>query len=363
MNAHEEVTQEEQALPREGSILPALRDPEVTPAPTIEDLLAMEGEKGLIYAQQKETLLRIMREASIRMTHPEDWVLFKRREDESGPGRVTAYLSDAGCKRIKRFWGIEVVPCDGGAEFAKEKIIDKESGIFAFVVTGDGRCHATGDRIFAEEGVRRSDEDFVKGKKGIQLEIEVRKASFANLHGGITRSLTGLGNLPATYLDDVWLKEGKGKTTAHCAKGRGFGSQDARVGMADVDYGDAPTCQQKGCGRKMVLRPGKGDRGPFWGCPNYQQCGQKPINAVARPKDAAAHENGAQRQPGDEEPEGKPLGDDPQQAIGKIKYRLQERIHGKPWQKEILAMVLKAKTLDECVDLETMISDREKAGK
>jgi hypothetical protein len=111
----------------------------------------------------------------------------------------------------------------------------------------------------------------------------------------------------------------------------------------------------------MVLRPGKGDRGPFWGCPNYQQCGQKPINAVARPKSAATPEAG---EDSPEEPGGKAgNGDDPQQAIGKIKYRLQERLAGKPWSKEILPMVLKAKTLDECVDLETLISDREKAGK
>jgi len=341
-----------------GEILPVIREEELQRV-TIESLAQrMEGE----YFENLGDLLAMIRSASIMQTEPEDWVLFRRPAQDGEEGRVTAFLQDVGCQRIMGMWKIEVRPPQGHADFVRARIKADDSDDFAWTTTGDGVCNlfAAPIKVYNVEGVRRSDEDFVKYKKGIQKEVEVRKASFANLNGGIVRRLTGLGSVSVRLLDEVWKNQGKGKTSAHCARGRGYGTQDSRLGAGDVEFGDAPKCPT--CGKTMVLRPGKAPRGPFWGCLGYPKCQQKPIDAkpVAKKPAAAedAEEQHQQREPGDDSGA---AGTTQGEGIGQAKYRLQERIAGKPWQKEILAMVLKAKTLDECVDLETMISDREKA--
>lgn len=340
-----------------GEVLLARREPE-REVITLEHLAqVIDGD----FVQSYADLLAMARRASIAMTEPEDWVLFKRGDGDGA--RVTAYLQDVGAQRIEDLWQIEVKPPGGVKEFPRERIAADGSDEFAWTMTGDGICHRTGKRVYAIEGVRRSDEDFVKYKKGIQREIEVRKAAFANLHGGIVRRLTGLASVSAELLEEVWKAAGQTrKKVANCAEGKGFGTKSERLGEArQADYGDPPACPK--CGKKMVFRPGRDGREPFFGCSDYKTCGQKPITAKLISKPAAPTQ---ERQAGNDtppEPNG-PKGADPTQqaTVGQHKYRLQERVAGTPWAKEMLAMILKAKTFDELIDLETLIGDREKGG-
>jgi hypothetical protein len=303
------------------------------------------------------------------MTDPQDWTLFKKPEDQGG--LITAFLDDSGCQRIAPLWGIDVTPEGNRDSFHVEQLNVGDD--YLITISGDAFCHTTGATIRGIEGCRGSDEDFVKHVTGTRKLSYVRKAAFANLSGGCVRKITGLSSLPLSELERVWKP--LGKNWQHCNKGRGFGAAEKRFGTGET--GTEPKCP-KCNGPMKLIKPKPGATWQaFWGCGQGKDKCKGSVQdadwqkAVAARKAAepdteavAAPAEEAQREPGDApaEPNGKPPGDDTEQAIGKMKYRLQQRIAGKPWQKEILAMVLKAKTLDDLVDLETVIIDREKGG-
>ncbi len=104
---------------------------------------------------------------------------------------------------------------------------------------------------------------------GIQRLMAVAAGARANLDGNATRKLTGLEGVSTEELDECW--HGTWKKTTLCNKGRGFGSSDERVGGAaahGIAADDIPLCPA--CKIKLTFRPGKGDRGAFWGCRQYK---------------------------------------------------------------------------------------------
>src|SRR5262245_24520021 len=66
----------------------ALRSPSVPV--TLNELAALRTEGALAVLEARTNVLEAARRKSIRLTHPEDWVLFKSPDD-----RITAYLQDA----------------------------------------------------------------------------------------------------------------------------------------------------------------------------------------------------------------------------------------------------------------------------
>ena len=342
--------------PETGEVMPDQLAPRDLPAVTLESLAQLRPGD---YLQNLGDLTQALRKVSIMQTEPEDWVLFRRPGQDGEEGRVTAYLQDAGCQRIMGMWKIEVMPSQGRMDFEREQIAIEGTEDFAWVTRGNGICKlwAEPQTLYNIEGVRRSDEDFVKYKKGIQKSIEVRKASFANLNGSIVRRLTGLGGVAVRLLDEVWKLEGRGKTSANCARGKGYGTQAERLGEArDVEYGDPPKCPT--CQRKMVLRHGK--KGPFWGCPGYPKCEQKPIDAKPIPQTQSQAQ-----EPEGAEPEPKGKAENGNQELGKHKWQLQEKlttVKDQKWAKETLKLVLAAKTENELLDIETTIKDKLEGG-
>lgn len=225
---------------------------------TLEELAALKGEAIEILKARNE-VLEVARLHAIRMTHPEDWVLNKTRD-----GRVTGYLQDSGCERVRPILGIEIF--DVGSP---EKVVSLDGKSFAVVISGRGRSRLTRDEIEAVEGIRESTEDFCKDLTGIKQELRVRQAARANLDGRIVRELAGLGSMPLEELERAW--KGTDKKTQFCRLGRGFGSQDERLGSfkADVPQVEPPQCPH--CKIPLVYRPAKGDRKAFYGCSQYQQ--------------------------------------------------------------------------------------------
>lgn len=355
---NDNTPQEQPPVEHTGEVLPAVREPEQEGLVTLESLAQrMDGD----FVENVAHILESARRASIAMTEPDDWVLFKRVDVGTGEERSTAFLQDVGCQRLEDLWRIEVKPPRGEKDFRKERISVPASEDFAWTFVGDGVCHLTHRTVYGIEGVRRSDEDFVKYKKGIQREVEVRKAAFANLHGGIVRRLTGLGAVSTRLLQEVWDVQGTGKKAAQCPKGKGYGSKSERLGEdKNLDYGPAPMCPK--CGKTMVLR--QGQRGPFWGCPAYQTCGQKPIDAKPVGTKPPAEEQ--HREPGDEgpEPQGGKQQPEPAQELGRMKYKLQEKLAAvkQPWAQDALKEVLAAKDAQSLTDLGITIDDRLKQG-
>jgi hypothetical protein len=279
----------------------ALRRPDI-PA-TLSELAALKGE-AIEIIEARVQVLATLRKASIRATSPEDWLLFKA-PDEQG-GQVVGYLQDCGADRVRDLYGIEIFDIS-----KPEKVNGTEAGQFHYLITGSGRCKLTRQIVEAMEGGRSSTDDFCRGKSGAELELLVRKAARANLDGNITRELSGMKSVPLADLTDAWT--GTRKDVAQCRLGRGFGTRDERLGARtekapDVEPPVCPHCKTKG-----AYRPAKGNRGAFYGCPNYGKhpeqkwivdaaewvAKQQPKPAQAAAPAPASPANGA-REPGQE---------------------------------------------------------------
>jgi hypothetical protein len=275
----------------------ALRHPSVPV--NIHDLAALKGE-ALEVLEARLLILETARRRAIRLTHPEDWVLFKAPDE-----RITGYLQDSGCDRVRDVIGVEVF--DVGTP---ERIASADGKSFMYVIRGNGRSRMTMQTVENMEGGRQSTDDFCKDKTGAQLELTVRKAARANLDGNITRELTGLKAVPLEELVESW--KGTSKNWEHCRKGRGFGSRDERLGATREGDPDVapPTCPH--CppvnGRPVSLkyRPARGDRKAFYGCPNFEKHPQQKV--IIDAADWVAKQQAAQaatpvtrsREPGEE---------------------------------------------------------------
>lgn len=242
----------------------ALRHPGV---PTTIDQLAARRGEAIEIIEARIQILETARLRAIRMTHPEDWVLFKTKDD-----RVTGYLSDSGCERVRPIMSISIFQVE-----EPKRVVSSDGNSFAYIVRGRGRSGLTLDVLDAVDGVRESTEDFCKDLKGVKQDIRVQQAARANLDGKIVRELGGLSSVPKEELERAWT--GTEKKVEHCRKGRGFGSQDERLGGTKAGEPDVepPTC--KHCGAKMVHR--RGDRGNFYGCPQYQTHADKKFTVDA----------------------------------------------------------------------------------
>jgi hypothetical protein len=241
---------EEQGLARQ------LRSPGVPVS--VNELAARKGEAVEILDARAQ-VLNTARTHAIRVTHPEDWVLFRSKDE-----RVVGYLEDSGCERVRPIFGISIF----GVEEPK-KIVSSDGRSFAIIVRGRGRSGLTLDEIEAVEGIRESTDDFCKDLQGIKQEVRVRQAARANLDGKIVRELAGLASVPIEELTRAWT--GTDKKVEHCRKGRGFGSQDERFGGTRAGAPDVepPVCAV--CGTKGALRKGKDGKPDWYGCPNYEQ--------------------------------------------------------------------------------------------
>lgn len=259
---------------------------------TLAELAALKGE-AMEIIEARIQVLETLRKASIRATHPSDWLLFK-----SPDGNVTGYLQDCGADRVRDLYGIEIY---GLSLPQKEPGMD---GAFSYIITGSGRCKLTRQVVENMEGGRSSTDDFCQGKKGAELELAVRKAARANLDGNITRELAGLKNVPLQELEGAW--SGTNKKASLCRQGRGFGTQKERQGghvqqQAQPSDVPAPVCEFEGCGKTMKFIPAgeNAQRGTkwsaFWSCPDYKKGnGHSAIN------DSDYRASLAQREPGAE---------------------------------------------------------------
>lgn len=232
---------------------------------TLSELAARKGEAVEII-EARVLILQTLRTAGIRATSPPDWVLFKTPEEHGG--QVVGYLQDCGADRVRDLFGIEVYDVS-----TPEKIIGADPAVFHYLIRGSGRCKLTRQVLEQVEAGRSSTEDFVRGKTGMDLDLNVRKAARANLDGTITRELAGMKSVPLEDLMRAW--DGTPKRVEDCRKGRGFGTHDERVGGASDKAPDVepPVCPH--CASKGVYRPAKGNRAPFYGCPNYSKHSDK----------------------------------------------------------------------------------------
>jgi hypothetical protein len=231
-----------------------LRRPDVPV--TVNDLAALK-KHGIEILEARNEILATARKVAIRRTWPRDWNFYKTKD-----GYVTGFLHDAGCERVRDIVGIEIQNV-GAPVFVQ----GETSADYAISITGDGYCKLTMQKVEGVFGVRYSTEDFVKDVKGVAKRMAVTKAARANLNGNIVRQLAALKNVTPDELTDAWT--GTTKRVEDCIKARGYGTQEERLGATRDGVPDVapPVCPH--CNTKGVYRPAKGDRKPFYGCPNY----------------------------------------------------------------------------------------------
>lgn len=240
----------------------ALRDTRVPM--TLDQLAARRGE-AIEIIEARIQVLETARLRAIRMTHPEDWVLFKTRDE-----RITGYLQDAGCERVRPILSISIFDVQ-----EPEKVVSSDGQSFAIIVRGRGRCGLTLDTLDAVEGIRESTEDFCKDLRGVKQELRVRQAARANLDGKIVRELAGLASVPLEELQRAWT--GTDKKVEHCRKGRGFGSQDERLGGTKEGAPDVEPPRCPVCKIPLMYRPAKGSRAAFYGCRQFEKHPEKKV--------------------------------------------------------------------------------------
>lgn len=250
----------------------------------LNDLAARKGEAVEII-EARVQVIETLRRASIRVTSPPDWLLYKSPEEQGG--QTVGYLQDAGADRLRDLWGIEIFEVS-----TPEKIAGDAPGEFTYIQSGSGRCRITGQILENVEGGRSSKDDFCKGKTGADLELAVRKATRANLDGGITRELAGMKSVPISEIENAWI--GTTKKIGDCRRGRGFGTHEERLGARSDKAPDVdpPICPH--CGAAGVYRAAKGTRTAFYGCPKFSSHENKRWFQDAAEWQAAAAQRAAQ---------------------------------------------------------------------
>lgn len=267
----------EDEIQEELEIIPQQQSTSVVPI-DLSDLASRRQDGAAIFDSRADIWGNI-RLACIRETNPEDWLLFRAVDKQSGHERITAYLQDSGCGRIRPLLGIEVRPPAGTTSFQFERTED-QSGDFAYSVTGDAECRLTGMKIYGIVGVRYSTDDDAKAiDDPLKKELRVKGNARASLDGRCTRALAGLNAVPIAELERAWT--GTSKKIGHCTWARGF--KDLPKG-AELSSGTgtpkrrggppkdipAPTCEI--CGASMnFVKAGKTTSGKefpaFWSCP------------------------------------------------------------------------------------------------
>lgn len=251
----------------------ALRVPSI---PTTITEISSLGKAGLEVIQARHDVMESLRAASIKLTRPEDWLLFKDQE-----GRVTCYLQDSGCDRVAPLWGISVF------NIRVPERIGADDGSFVYSIKGDGRCALTGQVVLEVEGMRSSKEKLVKDVEGAEKEYLVRKCARANLDGSIVRELAGMKNMPLEELKKVVPDA---QWEARAAKGKGYGNQGERQASREGSKADVPKCPK--CSGAMWDNRGRktNPNAPDFKCKDKANCGEgvweKPKGAAAPASDA-----------------------------------------------------------------------------
>jgi hypothetical protein len=251
------------------TITPEVMKEEIEIAPkqvpvTVDDFTSLPEEQGIERVAVKHKIIDTLRRASIMLTSPQDWLLFKAED------RVTAYLQDSGCARIAPLWGIEITPVGDFVTITD----DEKPGEYAVKCEGDGYCNVT--QLFVKNviGVRYSTDDVVKDLPTLVKKVRTQQNSIANRNGNIIRLLAGMKSVAIEEIDSVYKAEGKGKTTALCVAGRGFGSRADRQGAGGKGKAPsdipAPMCDV--CQKTMKFVDGTGKQyESFWSCPDKKK--------------------------------------------------------------------------------------------
>lgn len=177
--------------------------------------------------QEASAALMELQSASIRLTQPEDWVLFRSKD-----GAEICFLQDAGCERVRALWGIDFASVSLKRDVEDHQLPD---GNFVAEVIVSGTCRLTGETI-EEMGFRSSAGFFAKDWESAtkdesaveiaRMKANIRKSAIANGRGRCVRTITGLAQIPKQRLSDCGLDVRRIRGGARFESGTKGGSGD-----------------------------------------------------------------------------------------------------------------------------------------
>jgi len=228
---------------------------------SVDPVLAADGGRSLverlqgmedaaIVFQRRIDLLETCRNAAIRATNPEDWILNRDRS-----GKELAMLKASGANVVAMFYGITVEnvrPRGKHGEFEPDVTIGSDGRTLR--AWCDAYSNVTGRSIRNLEASRSSTEKFIgRGPDAGELVAgsDLRSAVYTLLLTKSVRVLAGMSQIPKAVLDDAW--KGTGKTTERCVKGSGYGTAKDRAAR---DVSENCTESRKELGDEILRRTG-----------------------------------------------------------------------------------------------------------
>ena len=192
-----------------------------------------EGTTALDRIDTLVQMLERLRAASIKATYPTDWLIHTSRDHDGNLLRQVGYLQDCGCERAGKPWGISV----------DQPAIEREDfpdGTYSYHMIASARSAVTGEELEYVEGSRWSGDGFFQ-RGGDKIDpTDVRKSTYANLHGRAVRALSGLNGVPVEMLRQAGLDVAKVINIEYGRGTKGGESAGAATGTdAVVPYGNA----------------------------------------------------------------------------------------------------------------------------
>jgi hypothetical protein len=187
--------------------------------------------------ERVETMVKMLEQlriASIRATYPTDWIIHTTRTQDGEITKQVGYLQDSGAERAGKVWGIEV----GNPAIEREDFPD---GTYSYHMIAEAWSKVTGERLDYVEGSRWSGDTFFTRQvktEGDKIDpTDVRKSSYANLHGRAVRALGGMNGVPLDTLRQAGLDVAKVVHVSYDKGARGGESAGASVGSVEVVVG------------------------------------------------------------------------------------------------------------------------------
>ena len=167
--------------------------------PTAPRILAVVASRDV---EAAAAVAHQLQDASIKMTFPEDWVVFRSKD-----GAELGYLQDVGCARVRPLWAISFESTDLGRDCVETKIPGNEDEDVSFEIVVSGECALTGESQ-SEVGYRSSAGFFGPAWRGskdkpverAKVRADIRKSALSNGRGRLIRLFTGLAQVPVERL-------------------------------------------------------------------------------------------------------------------------------------------------------------------
>jgi len=196
--------------------------------------VAADPDAAIKRIEAMTRILESLRAASIRATHPSDWICHVSRDQDGAVLSQRCYLQDMGAERAAQPWGIDM-----GAPVIERQPQsgNNEDGTFMYVMLADAWSKVTGARVENVQGSRWSGDPFFAKSNGPDDKVDpsdVLKAAYANLHGRAVRALAGLNGIPLDTLKAAGIDVSKVVMVDYTKGGKGGESTGAGVGTADV---------------------------------------------------------------------------------------------------------------------------------